>query len=107
MTSFETAEQTLKARRAELKTRVSTIDAALQVPLSADFEEQAGDLEGLDSLEAIEAAALKELSAIDAALERIAKGTYGICVSCGEPIAPKRLEAVPTAMRCVVCKEKA
>ncbi|NCW86990.1 MAG: hypothetical protein EBV69_13255, partial [Oxalobacteraceae bacterium] len=46
-----------------------------------------------------------EIVAIDAALGRIAAGTYGICVKCGEAIAPKRLEAVPTATTCVACKD--
>jgi len=38
---------------------------------------------------------------IQAALERIEKGTYGLCVTCGKPIAPERLEAVPWAARCI------
>ena len=105
MSDFDFAKQALKTRREELAARVSSINATLQAPLSADFEEQAGDLEGQEQLERLEASALKELGAIDAALGRIAAGTYGICVKCGEPIARKRLEAVPTATTCVVCKD--
>ena len=104
MSEFDVAKQTLKKRREELAARVSSIDATLQAPLSADFEEQAGDLEGQEQLEGLESAALKEIAAIDAALHRIAAGTYGICIKCGEAIAPKRLEAVPTATTCVSCK---
>ena len=104
MSDFDFAKQALKKRRDELAARVSSIDTALQAPLSADFEEQAGDLEGQEQLEGLEAAALKEIIAIDAALHRIASGTYGLCVKCGEAIAPKRLEAVPTATTCVSCK---
>ena len=105
MSDFDFAKQALKTRCEELAARVSSIDATLQAPLSADFEEQAGDLEGQEQLERLEASALKELGAIDAALGRIAAGTYGICVKCGEPIARKRLEAVPTATTCVACKD--
>ena len=105
MSDFDFAKQALKTRREELAARVSSIDATLQAPLSADFEEQAGDLESQEQLERLEASALKELGAIDAALGRIAAGTYGICVKCGEPIARKRLEAVPTATTCVACKD--
>jgi DnaK suppressor protein len=105
MSDFDFAKQALKTRREELAARVSSIDATLQAPLSADFEEQAGDLEGQEQLERLEASALKELGAIDAALGQIAAGTYGICVKCGEPIARKRLEAVPTATTCVACKD--
>jgi RNA polymerase-binding transcription factor DksA len=104
MTNFAAAEKILKARRKELVERVSSIDTRLQAPLSADFEEQAGDLESLDSLGGIEAAALKEITAIDRALGRIANDTYGICIDCGEPIPQERLDSVPTAIRCANCK---
>ena len=43
------------------------------------------------------------LAEVDAALERVAAGTYGVCERCGEPIAPARLEARPTARTCVAC----
>ena len=44
------------------------------------------------------------LAAIDAALQRIDEGTYGTCQSCGRPISPERLEAIPYATRCIECK---
>ncbi len=47
---------------------------------------------------------IQELRDIDAALRRIALLTYGTCVSCGEPIEPRRLEAYPTAKRCFACQ---
>jgi DnaK suppressor protein len=43
---------------------------------------------------------------IDQALERIDAGTYGCCVSCGEPIPAERLQAVPWAALCVPCSAK-
>lgn len=46
------------------------------------------------------------LRAIEAALERIEQGTYGICSDCGELISEKRLEALPSAQMCITCKEK-
>jgi DnaK suppressor protein len=46
------------------------------------------------------------LKAIDAALVRIDAGTYGACVSCGAPIAPERLEAMPWATLCIDCKRR-
>lgn len=51
-------------------------------------------------LKSIEADALRE---IDAALDRIAKGTYGICERCGEPIPLARLEVLPYARLCMKC----
>ena len=44
------------------------------------------------------------LADIDAALNRIEEGTYGICTNCGEPIAVERLEALPWATLCIDCK---
>ncbi|MGH3128336.1 MAG: TraR/DksA family transcriptional regulator [Gaiellaceae bacterium] len=41
------------------------------------------------------------LTEIQAALERMDEGTYGLCVTCGKPIAAERLEAVPYAARCI------
>jgi RNA polymerase-binding protein DksA len=42
-----------------------------------------------------------EVRDIDAAQARIAAGTYGTCIDCGRPIGRKRLEAYPTAKRCI------
>jgi len=42
-----------------------------------------------------------ELEAIEEALNRIEAGSYGLCSDCGEPISPRRLEAMPFAVRCV------
>jgi DnaK suppressor protein len=45
-----------------------------------------------------------ELHAIAAALERIRSGEYGICESCGGEIGHARLDAQPTARRCIRCQ---
>lgn len=42
-----------------------------------------------------------------AALTRVAHGNYGLCVDCDEPIAPRRLAAVPWAARRLSCQENA
>jgi DnaK suppressor protein len=46
-----------------------------------------------------------ELAAIDAALERLGKGTYGSCIDCGAAIAAERLAHSPEAARCIACQE--
>ncbi len=48
----------------------------------------------------------KILQAIEEALERLAKGTYGKCRDCGEPVAEQRLNAIPWTRVCITCKEK-
>ena len=50
---------------------------------------------------------LENVREIDAALDRIAGGTYGSCESCGQPIGDERLEARPVARLCVTCKRRA
>ena len=46
------------------------------------------------------------IAEIDAALQRIEDGTFGICSNCGKPIGEERLEAVPYTTQCIDCKRK-
>jgi RNA polymerase-binding transcription factor DksA len=46
------------------------------------------------------------LAEVDAALARVADGSYGVCESCGGPIAPARLEARPVARTCITCASR-
>jgi DnaK suppressor protein len=46
------------------------------------------------------------LRQVDAALERLASGDFGICASCGRAISPKRLSAIPWAHCCIACQER-
>ena len=48
----------------------------------------------------------KILQAIEEAIVRIDKATYGVCRDCGEPISPARLNAIPWTRVCITCKEK-
>ena len=48
-----------------------------------------------------------EIQSIKAALARINSGTYGYCVTCGEPIGFNRLQAYPSAARCLRCQSRA
>jgi DnaK suppressor protein len=45
------------------------------------------------------------LHRINEALERLEEGTYGRCFECGEEIEPRRLRALPFAVRCKDCEE--
>jgi RNA polymerase-binding protein DksA len=104
-------ERKLRARLAELRGRIH--DALLQ--RDADhYSQLAGEVhdaedEALaDVLVDVNLAAItrevQEIRDIDAARRRILLGQYGLCVHCGEPIDPRRLEAYPTAKRCLECQ---
>jgi DnaK suppressor protein len=47
----------------------------------------------------------KLLKSVQAALNRIEDEIYGVCLRCEEPIAEKRLKAIPWASYCVSCQE--
>ena len=48
------------------------------------------------------AASLRDqLDDVERALGRLDDGTYGLCEECGEPVAPARLEAMPSARYCI------
>lgn len=64
----------------------------------------------LDTLSATDEALirqnLQDVRDIAAARQRIAAGSYGECIDCGEEIAYERLLAYPTAKRCINCQRE-
>jgi DnaK suppressor protein len=46
------------------------------------------------------------LQMVEGALSRIREGTFGECISCGNEINARRLEAVPWTRYCIECQEK-
>ena len=96
--------------------RVAACEAGLVAELAAIVE--ASDLANLDDEHDPEGStvgyerartaslldAVRSRSAdLAAAAERLRTGTYGRCADCGQPIAPERLSAYPTAVACVSC----
>ncbi len=57
-------------------------------------------------VEALATSLQETLDEVDDALRKMDAGTYGNCESCGQPIAPARLEAKPTARLCMECASK-
>jgi DnaK suppressor protein len=43
---------------------------------------------------------------IEAAFLRIRNGEYGVCIDCGEDIGFTRMQAYPTAKRCIACQQQ-
>ncbi len=72
-------------------------------PLPQDFEEQAVAMENDEVVDRLDKLERIEIQNINSALERIQKGVFGKCVSCGEQIQIKRLEVLPYASTCISC----
>ncbi|KSV68109.1 hypothetical protein N182_07700 [Sinorhizobium sp. GL2] len=93
----------LTRRKAELQGRLVRIEHDLDEPMNADVPDRVTEREGDEVLEGLGLAGQEEIRAIDAALDRIAAGTFGTCVRCGLPISAARLQAVPHAPLCQEC----
>ncbi len=102
-------KQVLLAKRQDLTNEIARFDEDARESRTAEVEDP------IDTVVSSEAKALafggsnvaaEMLEAVDAALQRIETGEYGICVDCGEPIEQKRLEAVPWTPFCLKDQEK-
>lgn len=99
---------------AMLKERRREADARYRQALAAQLSgAAAGDNEGVHGWKASreggsDLAVLESLDRtvqqIDAALERLHAGRYGVCAGCGEAIPIARLRALPFATQCVNCQ---
>ncbi len=104
-TSIPARKAALEQRLAELGVRLEAIDEELSEHQNRDWEELATEREGDEVLEATGNAGLTEITQIRAALNRIADGTYGDCVHCGNPIAEARLDVLPWTPLCRSCAQ--
>jgi RNA polymerase-binding protein DksA len=67
-------------------------------------EEEATETLELEKRLALENRVRQEMAKVEHALDKIKKGTYGLCDNCGKSINPERLEALPQAALCLDCK---
>jgi RNA polymerase-binding transcription factor DksA len=105
----ELARTALEAERGTLLAALEecTSEAGNERPDSADGigeTEHVAHAEQVELSERVAALTVDALHRVDAALERLTAGVYGICVSCGGPIASARLEALPAAEMCIGCQ---
>ncbi len=56
--------------------------------------------------EALVASLQETLEDVERAIGKLDEGTYGVCESCGRPIDPVRLEAMPAARNCIDCASR-
>ena len=105
--------QRLDAREAELQDEVREADAERRETPEAPGPHEPGDAADAGDQRFQTGMAhvdkqrdQEELMAIDAARTRMAEGTYGVCIDCGGEIPFERLQAQPTALRCVACQSE-
>lgn len=97
----------LSARRNELVRQGSiTSGEDHTVPEPADVGDQARTAQETEVAERLRQTNSHLLRAIEEALERIRRGTYGVCAHCGRPTGRLRLQAVPWTRLCLDCKER-
>ena len=72
---------------------------------TASLERQADEVEEYSTRLPLERNLETKLAAVDAAIAKIAKGTYGKCEKCGKNITSERMEIFPEARFCVDCQE--
>lgn len=108
----DAAKQRLEAMLAELQRIERSLTGEEQEiegvdPSDLDQGDAAVQLVNIDrenaSLDVVQA----QRERVQAALQRIADGSYGKCIDCGQPLPPERLEARPEAARCVADQRKA
>lgn len=106
---LEEARSELRRRRRAILEATREAGAEHEALLAAErgheMEEAAQAEQGLVDLERLGAAERLELRRIDAAMARLDEGLYGTCAACGTAIEPRRLTALPWAVRCAGCEE--
>lgn len=103
-------QEQLVALRAQLLNEIRTAEAdikAAQAALGGEVR-SGSDASELTRLQEIRRSEIEldesKLDAVSEAERRISEGLYGVCIACGEPIAPGRLFALPTSVRCIACE---
>ncbi len=103
--------QALDARERRLRDSIAErrdeLDSAVRVPDAVgDIADQAFGRVRAEVEQGLMERSLAELGEIAAVRERLANGTFGDCVDCGEPIAPARLAINLSARRCADCQAR-
>ncbi len=112
---LERYERLLREERARLREQQEELEESVR----RSIRDSSGDLSayafhmadlGTDAMEReqnmmLAASLSRTLEDIELALGKIAENRYGPCDNCGNPIDPKRLDALPYARFCMTCQE--
>lgn len=96
----------LLEERSQAIAELSRLREYMQDEVDIDPEEGDTAVSEREKNTALIAVLERKVSDIDAALQSMEKGEYGICTRCSEPIGPERLEFKPDATFCVSCQRE-
>ena len=109
-TDFELLRHRLEDERERLIERLETDCQAVgqQQDGNGHKSEDEAATESLESWRrlALEKRLREQMAEVHRALHKFEVGTYGLCDNCGQPIVPERLEALPWANLCFICKTR-
>ncbi len=106
---IEAFKKRLEERQRELRTNVSRNEQdgrAADLDTAQDVADRASSSYQKEFLFHQSSNDRQLLQMVEAALSRMREGTFGECISCGNEINTKRLEAVPWTRYCIECQEK-
>ena len=115
-TKQRTLRKRLEERKAEIEGDMTYMAAEIRA-LGIDQDMENGSLgnhiadDGTNVFEAERLVTISDdlqdiLTQVNAAIERMDAGTYGICGNCGKRIAAERLEAFPYVALCIECQSR-
>jgi len=100
----------MEARRLALLESIARTEEYGRAPeedfAAQDIADRAASSVNKEFLFAQSRAERQMLHQVESGLSRIREGSFGVCITCGEDINAKRMEAVPWAVHCVACQEK-
>lgn len=103
----------LQARAEQLRNEIREALLRVDAERNAVLAQQVHDTKDQAVLKQLEQSAMadvardaRELSDVGDALQRLAGGRYAVCVSCDAQIPAERLDAFPTAKRCLPCQQR-
>ena len=107
MADLDAIRRALEAQRDESRARIASLAKRPELGAAQGFGKRIGDgtVEAISRLTEIGVGTVLEvdLERTERALAKLDEGTYGVCDSCGKPIAPRRLQAMPDVVLCIDC----
>ncbi len=101
---LESEQKRLIEQLEQLKASVRPAEERREGSPFGKREEEATESLELEKRLALEKRVREQLAEVEHALHKFEEGTYSLCDSCGQPIDPARLEALPQANLCLSCK---